>query len=81
MTKLENDEIKVYHRDSDAYKVCCSCDHRLANKDCCDIDEHYIGYVNCFECWCRHWTNKEYKKLFDNNGVNKECINDTQGTD
>lgn len=21
----------------------------------CDIDNHYIGYVECFEGWCRRW--------------------------
>ena len=21
----------------------------------CDLDGHYIGYVACFEDWCRHW--------------------------
>ena len=26
-TNAENGKIKVYHRDSDAYKVCCTCDH------------------------------------------------------
>lgn len=21
----------------------------------CDIDNHYIGYIECMEGWCRHW--------------------------
>ena len=42
-------------------KVCCNCNHniRTPKKDyieCqCDKDGHYIGYVACFEDWCKHW--------------------------
>lgn len=21
----------------------------------CKLDGHYIGYVKCFEGWCKHW--------------------------
>lgn len=49
-------------------KVCCNCRHNIRTpKDdvhvmChCDIDNHYIGYVQCMEGWCRHWaTDKKY---------------------
>lgn len=43
-------------------ECCCSCSHnkRKQNKDgwvhChCDIDDHYIGYIGCFECVCEEW--------------------------
>ena len=42
-------------------KVCCGCRHNIRTEEktgieChCDIDGHYIGYVTCFEHWCRHW--------------------------
>ena len=41
-------------------KVCCNCKHniRTGEKDIicnCDIDGHYIGYIECFEHWCRRW--------------------------
>ncbi len=45
-------------------KVCCNCRHNirigngeLGNIQCrCEIDNHYIGYVQCMEHWCRHWS-------------------------
>lgn len=44
-------------------RVCCNCRHNIrtnsleyAMASChCEIDGHYIGYVACFEDWCRHW--------------------------
>lgn len=27
----------------------------------CMIDGHYIGYVQCFTNWCRHWATDELK--------------------
>ena len=27
----------------------------------CMIDGHYIGYVQCFIDWCRHWATDELK--------------------
>ena len=42
-------------------KVCCICRHlkRVKSDDrneCrCEIDDHYIGYINYFEGWCQHW--------------------------
>ena len=46
--------------------VCCNCRHcerRWDNDDhdglCqtyCDIDGHYIGYIECHTGWCRHWS-------------------------
>ena len=43
-------------------KVCCNCRHNIRHYEdkgvaCyCDIDNHYIGYVQCMEHWCRHWS-------------------------
>ena len=42
-------------------RVCCNCRHNIrtdggVNIEChCDIDGHYIGYLECFEHWCRRW--------------------------
>ena len=42
-------------------RKCVNCHHnkRISKKTYvetrCDIDNHYIGYVECFEHWCRHW--------------------------
>lgn len=58
--------MKIYHR-PDEYSgmmVCCYCDHNKRNgkgDNRCEIDKHYIGYVACFEQWCRRWTpNKKF---------------------
>ena len=43
-------------------RVCCNCGNniRIPLEDghvrCeCAIDGHRIGYVQCFEHWCRRW--------------------------
>ena len=42
-------------------KVCCNCRHnkrvvRDKRDECrCEIDDHFIGYIECFEGWCRRW--------------------------
>lgn len=42
-------------------RVCCNCRHNIRTGEIgyikchCDIDGHYIGYVECFEGWCRRW--------------------------
>lgn len=42
-------------------RVCCNCGNciRYPTKDgirCrCAINDHYIGYLQCFEHWCRRW--------------------------
>lgn len=56
-------------------RVCCNCGNNIrTNKDglveChCAIDGHRIGYVACFEHWCRKWKKdslaKDLKKVFD----------------
>ena len=49
-------------------KVCCNCRHNIrcpqdgnrARIEChCDIDNHYIGYIECMEYWCRHWAKEK----------------------
>lgn len=43
-------------------RVCCNCRHNIRTGDpgkikChCDIDNHYIDYVECFEGWCNRWS-------------------------
>jgi len=47
-------------------RKCVNCRHnkRIPRKtyiECrCDIDDHYIGYVECFEYWCKRWA-KDHK--------------------
>lgn len=46
-------------------RCCCNCGHnqrvrnarneRLIDHNECNLDEHRISYVACFEHWCRHW--------------------------
>lgn len=42
-------------------RTCVNCGHnkRIPMRtyiECrCDLDNHYIGYVECFVHWCRHW--------------------------
>jgi hypothetical protein len=69
-------QMKVYSEHEGNYRVCCSCDHRLADKDHCDIDGHYISYLLCFDDWCRYWPDKKYKTLFNDNGIRKDIEND-----
>jgi len=47
-------------------KVCCNCRHNIRKKDkdgrieCeCDIDNSYIGYVQCMNYKCRHWAKEK----------------------
>lgn len=50
-------------------RCCCNCRRNIrtgkpGEVSChCEIDGHYIGYVECFEGWCRRWA-KDHK--FDN---------------
>jgi hypothetical protein len=43
------------------YECCCSCKHNKRKKDgeniyCeCEIDKHYIGYIQSFEMICERW--------------------------
>ena len=53
-------------------RCCCNCGHdiRVPCKDNpnmvdhneCEIDGHYIGYLDCFEHWCNRWCkDKKFK--------------------
>ena len=55
-------------------KVCCNCRHNIRTSDMgnirckCDIHGFYIGYIACFEHWCRHWArDKKFDKQEENN--------------
>lgn len=47
--------------DRERKRVCCNCGNNirkeeLHGRECyCDIDGHRIGYLECFEHWCRRW--------------------------
>lgn len=49
--------------DKERTRVCCNCGNNIRVKDDkgmvisneCAIDGHYIGYMECFEGWCRRW--------------------------
>lgn len=60
--------------DGERKRVCCNCGNNQRIKDkhghvrCeCAIDGHYIGYVECFEHWCRRW--KKERKWDDDRSV------------
>ena len=49
-------------------RVCCNCRHCTRQwddkKQChtyCDIDNRYIGYVECHTGWCRHWSKERWE--------------------
>lgn len=56
--------MEIYSGHEGKDRVCCNCRHnkRIPKRtyiQCkCDIDGHYIGYVQCFDNWCRHWANE-----------------------
>ncbi len=50
------------------YECCCSCKHNIRKKNeldenytyCeCEIDKHYIGYIQCFENVCERWVKED----------------------
>ena len=55
-------------------KVCCNCRHNIRHYEdkggaCyCDIDNHYIGYIECMEGWCRHWSKDKAGDTDGNSG-------------
>ena len=48
-------------RGAERKRVCCNCGNNIRTNvkdyiEChCQIDGHRIGYVECFEGWCRKW--------------------------
>lgn len=47
-------------------RCCCNCGRNIRQETekygivCkCEIDGHYIGYIENFEGWCRRWTKGE----------------------
>ena len=47
-------------------KVCCNCRHLYRKEGkfgtietYCDINDHYVGYVEFFEHWCRRWAKEK----------------------
>ena len=47
-------------------RVCCNCGNNVRTEDgngnihcACAVDGHYIGYIECFEGWCRRWKKDE----------------------
>lgn len=52
----------VSAEENEKKRCCCNCGNNIryensrGNIECkCAIDGHHIGYVQCFECWCRRW--------------------------
>ena len=48
---------------TDRKRCCCNC-RRNIRKDgkChCEIDGHYIGYVENFDGWCKKWASDKAK--------------------
>lgn len=52
-------------------RVCCNCGNNIRVKNDkgmvvenrCAIDNHYIGYTECFEHWCNRWRkNRSWEK-------------------
>lgn len=50
-------------------RCCCNCRHDIRTEDAdghitnhCEIDGHYIGYVACFEHWCKHWSKDKWQE-------------------
>ena len=43
-------------------RCCCNCGNniRYGSVCHCSVDGHYIGYIECFEQWCKRWR-KEHK--------------------
>lgn len=53
-------------------RCCCNCKHNIRSGEIgdikchCDRDGHYIGYLECFDGWCRGWA-QDHK--FDNSAT------------
>ena len=73
--------------DADIRKhCCCNCHRNIRTKEAdgyvrcnCEIDGHYIGYVECFEGWCKHW--KTHKRGRCTQNVPCEYVEELKGAD
>lgn len=44
-------------------RKCVNCRRRILDNrgnSHCEIDGHYIGYLECFDGWCRHWATDKF---------------------
>ena len=70
------DKLRVYYNGSGEprKRCCCNCRHDIRERqkdgpvNChCEIDGHYIGYLECFDGWCRRWAKDHtFDKEVDN---------------
>ena len=54
----------------DRNRVCCNCRHNIRTGDIkchCEIDGHYIGYLDSFYYWCRRWAKDKWQEENDTN--------------
>ena len=52
-------------------RKCVNCRHRTLDslrRSRCEIDGHYIGYLECFDGWCRHWAKDKFMYGESENG-------------
>ena len=48
-------------------RVCCNCGNNIRLQTSqgiitkCSIDNHMIGYAECFEHWCNRWRKNKYE--------------------
>lgn len=60
--------MEIYSGHEGKDRICCNCRHnerrpRKTYIECyCNIDGHYIGYVQCFDNWCRHWAKDSWQE-------------------
>lgn len=53
--------MEIYSGHEGKDRICCNCRHNkripkgIYIQCICDIDGHYIGYLQCFDGWCRRW--------------------------
>lgn len=65
--------MEIYSGHEGKDRVCCNCRHnkimpeKTYLRHICDIDGHYIGYIEGYDCWCRRWAKErradEQKKI------------------
>ena len=60
---------EVYFNETDEprKRCCCNCRHntrseKMDGDNHCEIDGEYIGYIQCFEGWCRHWAKDKWQE-------------------